>query len=307
MTVKVRRLRGGGLVALAIPTLLLTSVAISAAPRLAGLTHDVKSRLPLSARSGAARAGGRLVWVVQVTDFQSLRPGRGDGGSRALGVTLRIGAEPAIRVVTNAASVKELLGAMGVVLMGSDRVRPSSDAALRPGARVTVVRVRTVRERVTVTVPFETLIQYSKDLDLGQSRVVRAGATGLVERTYEVRYRNGVEVNRRLVTQESVSRPVSRLEVRGTRTVAAPALAGRSECGVASWYAGRTSGFVAAHKSLPFGTRVTVRDTTNGRAVAVVINDRGPYIAGRIIDLSDEAFAVLAPLGQGTARVCISW
>jgi rare lipoprotein A (peptidoglycan hydrolase) len=39
----------------------------------------------------------------------------------------------------------------------------------------------------------------------------------------------------------------------------------------------------------------------------VVINDRGPYIAGRIIDLSDDAFAQLAPLGAGTINVRIAW
>jgi rare lipoprotein A len=57
----------------------------------------------------------------------------------------------------------------------------------------------------------------------------------------------------------------------------------------------------AAHKTLPFGTRVRVTHTGNGRSVDVRINDRGPFIAGRIIDLSKAAAQVLGM--RGTARV----
>ena len=52
-------------------------------------------------------------------------------------------------------------------------------------------------------------------------------------------------------------------------------------------YTGRT--YTAAHKSLPFNTKVLVTDLNTGRSVIVRINDRGPYIAGRCIDLSPEA------------------
>jgi rare lipoprotein A len=65
--------------------------------------------------------------------------------------------------------------------------------------------------------------------------------------------------------------------------------------GIASVYSGEktangeyahASGLTAAHKSLPFGTRVKVTNKENGRSVVVRINDRGPYIAGRVIDLT---------------------
>ncbi len=59
----------------------------------------------------------------------------------------------------------------------------------------------------------------------------------------------------------------------------------------------------AAHKTLPFGTRVRVTHLGNGRSVEVVINDRGPYIAGRIIDLSKAAAGVINMQGQGIAKV----
>ena len=61
----------------------------------------------------------------------------------------------------------------------------------------------------------------------------------------------------------------------------------------------------AAHKTLPFGTRVRVTHLGNGRSVEVRINDRGPYIAGRIIDLSKAAAGVIGMTGQGIARVAV--
>lgn len=62
----------------------------------------------------------------------------------------------------------------------------------------------------------------------------------------------------------------------------------------------------AAHKTLPFGTRVRVTNMNNGRAVTVTINDRGPYIAGRIIDLSRAAASAVGMTGSGVARVNVA-
>jgi rare lipoprotein A len=59
----------------------------------------------------------------------------------------------------------------------------------------------------------------------------------------------------------------------------------------------------AAHRTLPFKTRVRVHDLENDRAVDVRINDRGPFVAGRVIDLSEEAGKRLGLVGPGTARV----
>ncbi len=59
----------------------------------------------------------------------------------------------------------------------------------------------------------------------------------------------------------------------------------------------------AAHKTLPFGTRVRVTHLGNGRKVDVTINDRGPYVGGRIIDLSRAAAGVIGMQGQGVAQV----
>lgn len=61
----------------------------------------------------------------------------------------------------------------------------------------------------------------------------------------------------------------------------------------------------AAHRSLPLGTEVEVTNLENGKSVSVVITDRGPFVEGRIIDVSFAAAQVLGMLDQGVARVRI--
>lgn len=61
----------------------------------------------------------------------------------------------------------------------------------------------------------------------------------------------------------------------------------------------------AAHKTLPFGTKVRVTHLGNGRSVTVTINDRGPFVRGRIIDLSRAAAGVIGMTGSGVARVAV--
>jgi rare lipoprotein A len=65
------------------------------------------------------------------------------------------------------------------------------------------------------------------------------------------------------------------------------------------------NGLTAAHRTLPFGTRVRVTNQSNGRSVVVTINDRGPFIKGRIIDLSRGAAQVIGMTGAGLARVSV--
>lgn len=80
--------------------------------------------------------------------------------------------------------------------------------------------------------------------------------------------------------------------------------------GVASWYGpgfhGRTTAngerfnthaMTAAHRTLPFGTKVRVTNNSNGRSVVVRINDRGPYVGGRVIDLSNASARAIGLAG----------
>ena len=96
--------------------------------------------------------------------------------------------------------------------------------------------------------------------------------------------------------------------------------AGRySETGLASWYGkpyhGRPTAsgerfnrhdLTAAHRTLPFGTVVEVKHLGNGKTVKVTINDRGPFVKGRILDLSEAAAKRLNMLNEGVARVRVT-
>jgi rare lipoprotein A len=90
------------------------------------------------------------------------------------------------------------------------------------------------------------------------------------------------------------------------------------QTGKASFYADKFEGqptasgekykrtkFTAAHKTLPFGTKVRVTNTANSQSVEVVINDRGPYVDGRIIDVSRAAAEKLGFVNQGLADVSL--
>jgi rare lipoprotein A len=91
---------------------------------------------------------------------------------------------------------------------------------------------------------------------------------------------------------------------------------GYDETGGASYYGAKHQGkrtasgerfnqhsLTAAHRQLPFGTRVKVTNLSNDKTVVVRINDRGPHVRGRLIDLSREAADQLGMLRNGTARV----
>ena len=66
------------------------------------------------------------------------------------------------------------------------------------------------------------------------------------------------------------------------------------------------SSMTTAHRNYPFGTRLRVTNQSNGKSVTVVVSDRGPFIAGRDLDLSIGAFSRIASPSQGVARVCYS-
>lgn len=95
---------------------------------------------------------------------------------------------------------------------------------------------------------------------------------------------------------------------------ASPVLASEPSCGRASWYAltSRTASgermdpakLTAAHPRLKFGTRVEVTNPRNGKTVVVRINDRGPFVKGRVIDVSKAAAKRLGMINAGVAKIC---
>ncbi|MBD0413161.1 septal ring lytic transglycosylase RlpA family protein [Oryzicola mucosus] len=97
--------------------------------------------------------------------------------------------------------------------------------------------------------------------------------------------------------------------------IAATTTSASAQCGGASWYALNSktasgermnpAAMTAAHRSLPFGSKIKVTNKKNGKSVVVRINDRGPFIKGRVLDLSRAAAGQIGFISSGHAPICM--
>jgi uncharacterized protein YabE (DUF348 family) len=215
-------------------------------------------------------------------------------------------------VLTNAGTAGELLSAMGITPDADDSVQPPPSTPLHEGSVITYNRVEVLTRLQATRIPFRTMTSFSSAMVPGTRRVIAKGHRGIGRATYQITVVNGRRSSKQLIARwvEVAPRP-ERVESGPQSmyggTVAVPGTNGRSQTGLATWYDPPWSGLTAAHPSLPFGTHVTVTDLDTGRSVTVVIDDRGPFSPGKIIDLSPEAFRILEPLGRGVLHVRLSW
>jgi hypothetical protein len=262
------------------------------------------------------------VWVVERPDggsFGKANPATDGADAPAVGpvgppgVSVRAVVSGKVHdVSTNASTTGALLTAMGIQPDADDRVVPPPSTPLHDGMTVRYDRIETVVRETSVTIPFPVLTDYTSSMTPGQVRVVRAGSPGIATDTVRVRTVNGHVVYERVLDQQLVAPPVPEHRLSAPYsmydgTLSEPGTGMTTQTGEASWYDPPWSGLTAAHPWLPFGTRVTVTDEATGRSVTVVIDDRGPFGPGRIIDLSPEAFRALEPLGRGVLHVELSW
>ncbi|MGY6529206.1 MAG: septal ring lytic transglycosylase RlpA family protein [Cyanobacterium sp.] len=125
-------------------------------------------------------------------------------------------------------------------------------------------------------------------------------------------------LRRLLGNAEPISTIINQPEVQLASTAAVKGSTGRVIRGIASWYGpgfhGRRTAngerfnqnaLTAAHRTLPFGTRVKVTNVSNGRSVVVRINDRGPFTGGRVIDLAAGAAQAIGLKGRGVGPVTV--
>jgi rare lipoprotein A (peptidoglycan hydrolase) len=104
----------------------------------------------------------------------------------------------------------------------------------------------------------------------------------------------------------SAPKPTSPPQMRPWTPPTQESNSGQSEAGEGTWY--KTSDpQVCAHKSIPMGTVLKVTNIENGKTTTCKVGDRGPYVEGRIVDLSPEAFSALAPLSEGVINVKLEW
>lgn len=194
-------------------------------------------------------------------------------------------------------SVAEALSEAGVTLDEDDIVKPERTVSGFRGMDIVVTRVDIREEIVEKSVAFEKKSNEDDKLSWRKTVVTQKGELGKDQLVYRVSSHDGKEVNRKLLRTERIKDPVPEIVTQGTHVEL-----GKSHTGAASWYAW-TGTMAAANPWLPKGSYVKVTNTENGKSVIVVINDRGPFVPGRIIDLDKVAFAKIASVGAGVINV----
>jgi len=194
-------------------------------------------------------------------------------------------------------TVRTVLAEQNIELGEMDKVSPALDTPVALGQAAFPISITRVAEtQLVVNQDIDYGVTYKDDptMEKGTTAVDSAGVEGTLQKTYLVRRENGVEVSRVLQGSKVTVAAVNKVVRRGTKII-------DYGSGGASWYV--TGSMTAAHRTLPFGTRVLVTNTANGRSVVVTIADRGPFVSGRIIDLSKDAFAAIGSIGSGVINV----
>jgi uncharacterized protein YabE (DUF348 family) len=220
-------------------------------------------------------------------------------------------ADGTTKPVTAIGTVADALRAADVTLDTHDEVTPDLSTALTDDTAITIVRVEIRTVFKTVAVPFTTTTQNDATLAPGTKKIKTPGVNGTATEAWQQTVRDGQVADEVRVSSVITTAAQAQLTLVGAKAAAAPtttASATGNSCGV-SWYAtgSRTAsgeafnpdGLTAASKTLPFNTMVQVTNTANGKSVTVRINDRGPYVTGRCLDLARGAFSQIASLGTG--------
>jgi uncharacterized protein YabE (DUF348 family) len=144
-------------------------------------------------------------------------------------VTVKVGDAKAKTKTVPALDVRDLLESLEVKVDGDDKVEPALGTTLDDGDRVVVTRVKTVTKRVKREVVEHGTVEQSDDtMDKGTTNVVREGEDGLRDVTYEITFRNGHLVVRKVLRARVLEKPVTTIVAVGTREVATTNFAGGS-------------------------------------------------------------------------------
>lgn len=198
---------------------------------------------------------------------------------------------------TQSASVEGALLEAGLSLDTDDIVKPARETQVSDHMRISVTRVEIREETKVSDIPFESKVTEDDGMSWRKKVVSVKGEKGTKTTTYRVAYHDNKEVSRKVIGTEITKEPVTEKITQGTHVEV-----GKSHRGAASWYAW-TGTMAAANPWLPKGSYVRVTNLDNGKSVIVVINDRGPFVPGRIIDLDKVAFQKIASIGAGVINV----
>jgi hypothetical protein len=225
---------------------------------------------------------------------------------RANAVSINDGGEEKI-YRTWKTTIDEVLAENKIELGDKDKVEPDINTRLadflyknnRPTegeiiGKITITRVAETEVKSKEDINYKTITKNDPDLEKGKTRVETQGEKGVRELTYLVTRENGKEISRKLIKSEIAKEAKDKVIYQGTKVII-------YGTGTATWYS-LIGGMTAASNTLPYGTMVHVVNTANGKSVDVKVVDHGIQ-GSAIIDLADEAFQKIAPLGQGIVQV----
>ncbi len=212
-----------------------------------------------------------------------------------------------------ALTVGELMVSRHLTLGATDELTPVAGTRLTSGMTVRIFRVAPDEVIENQIVPFP--IQYRDDPTLarGHLSTIQAGKNGTARVVSRVVRRDGTISQWTVVSSTVVVPPVTEILARGTKVSGSnqappsPTAGGQPIGeGYATWYQSHAGPGTCAHRTLPFGTIVTLV-ADNGRTAQCRVADRGPEAwTGNVIDLNPDVFAQLAPLGTGRIHVTMS-
>ncbi|MGH8931844.1 MAG: septal ring lytic transglycosylase RlpA family protein [Egibacteraceae bacterium] len=249
---------------------------------------------------------------VELVDASDQALGKPAGSATANPVTVVADGQDLQVAVAEGATVGTVLQRLNLQVDQDDRVSPPLTSKIDKGTEIVVQRITTTVEVRQVVVPPPVVQHRTADLPEGSRREVSEGQEGMTHVVEEVTWVDGVPTNRVRTGERVVSEPEARIIDIGITSDdeddddEESDSGDNAQTGGASWYVFGDE-MTAAHRTLPKGTMVMVTNLSNGKTVNVRINDRGPFIDGRVIDLNKVAFEEIASPSQGVINVRISW
>lgn len=195
-------------------------------------------------------------------------------------------------------TVEQAIWENGDIKFDEDDIsKPERTSTIKGSEIIVITHVQIKEEIKSLDIDYKTISNEDESLGWRIKKVTKKGEKGEKEIKYKVVYNDGKEISRKILESNVVKQPIDEVVTQGTLVKV-----GKVHTGAASWYA-FTGTLSAANPWLPIGSYARVTNKANGKQVIVRINDRGPFGAGRIIDLDKVAFAQIASIGAGVVDV----
>ena len=235
-------------------------------------------------------------------------------------------------------TVADALKAAGIKVDSNDISKPGLGTPLTYGMVIDFTKVDTRKETRKSDAKFKTKTVKDSSMDKGTTKITTKGVNGVNEEIWEITYKNGKKAGERKISSKAVKPATDEVKKVGTKSTSKPSPAkksaasastvsngggsnsnpvtGGTTCQASTYGAGdgtaggptasgetfNPSKLTAASRTLPLGSTIRVTNVSNGKTVSVRINDRGPYVGGRCLDLSTAAMNAIAP-GAGLVTV----